>query len=497
MEHKAKEAQGLVTWLKRALYAVTGRTGFCTVFLLLWFFQRYYVQQYGDILTHILFPWAAALAFPILTLRRMPKRKGFPFLIALFVWYLVCCFYNRQYSFYLNEPFWYQLIFAFFLFYPQEEDGRTLQRMKTVLYPFMAGYVVLCFAGVWAALSDVYIPNAGGSALGIAAGSGFRIELWCQPNVAGAIAAISGLLSGFFLFHSGRVERVLHGCNIVVTVLTLALTQSRTTAVAWSFCLALLAGRALFYSRISRRTAVRAVCAALASVVVMGTGWVGLKEICAGSLAVISRIRAAAPVQEAPASDPMAPADEAVQDLLTTDVPEPLMESTVAPTPVETPAQADAQDGADSQLESRDYGSMGEVMPRIHVWLGSLRMLADRPDTLLFGVTRKGLWENVGAYEPEMYALTHLHNAYLQTLVAGGLPSLLLLIAFGVVVGKRAFKLLFGRGGVRGGFMLSLALVLVLVCCTMESYIIFSEDLINVLFFFVCGCVMSLSREAA
>lgn len=485
MEQKAKEEQGLTAPLRGALHALTGRTGFCTVFLLLWFFQRYYVQQYSDILTHILFPWAAALAFPILTLRRVPKKRGFPLLIALFVWYLVCCFYNRQYSFYINEPFWYQLIFAFFIFYPQEEDGGTLRRMKAVLYPFMAAYVALCFAGFWAALADVYIPNAGGSALGIAAGSGYRIELWCQPNVAGALAALSGLLSGFFLYHSGRAERVLHGFNIAVTVLTLALTQSRTTAVAWSFCLALLAGRALFYSRISRRTAVRAACAVLAGAVVMGAGWVGLKEICSGSLAVISRLRTEAAVTKEPAAEPLAPAAETEEN---TDA------SAAAPAPVAAP---EAPVEAEIELESRDYGSMYEVMPRFRVWLGSLRMLADRPDTLLFGVTRKGLWENVGAYEPEMYALTHLHNAYLQTLVAGGLPSLLLLIAFGVVVGKRAFKLLFGRGGVRGGFMLSLALVLVLVCCTMESYIIFSEDLVNVLFFFVCGCVMSLSKETA
>ena len=103
----------------------------------------------------------------------------------------------------------------------------------------------------------------------------------------------------------------------------------------------------------------------------------------------------------------------------------------------------------------------------------------------------------MGAYEPLMYTHTHLHNAYLQTAAAGGLPSLLLLLAFGAVVAVRAWPLLFGRGGMRGGFVLSLTIVLVLICCLMESYVGFTEDLINVLFFYACGCVMAVADRRA
>ena len=80
------------------------------------------------------------------------------------------------------------------------------------------------------------------------------------------------------------------------------------------------------------------------------------------------------------------------------------------------------------------------------------------------------------------------------TLFAG---ILLLLLAFGAVVAVRAWPLLFGRGGMRGGFVLSLTIVLVLICCLMESYVGFTEDLINVLFFYACGCVMAIADRRA
>lgn len=495
----------------RTLQAVTSRTAFCTVFLMLWFMQRIYSEQFNEILTHILFPWAAALAFPILTLRCMPKKKGYSFLIALFFWYLVVCFYNRQYSFYINEPFWYQLIFAFFIFYPQEGKG-TLARMKIILYPFMGLYFILSIVGITTGASGIRVQNMNGLSLGLEEWGSFRLDLWCQPNIAGVLAAISGFLSGFFLYHSGRFGRVLHILNIVGMVLTLSLTQSRTTAIAWSFCLALLAGRTLFYCIKWDRKVFRFACSVLVGIIVMGAGWLGLQGVCSGALNVISHLRMnKRPQQETiiimtSQTSPMQM--DAVQNELTPkEIPtlqpklhegakaETEFVETTTPMIDETPVVQSFEDATNREIKNRDYASMGEVMPRIHVWLGALRMMMDRPETLLFGVTRKGIWENVGAYEPEMYSLTHLHNAYLQTLVAGGLPSLLLMIAFGIVVGKRAWHMLFVRDGISGGFMLSLALVLVLVCCTMESYLVFTEDIPNVLFFLIAGCVMAFSKE--
>ena len=449
----------------KALRALTGRTAFCVAFLLLWFAQRVEPQRVEQVLSYILFPWAAALAFPVLTLRDTPRRRGYGFLIALFVWYLVCCLYNRQYSFYINEAFWYQLLFACFIFYPQGERDWTLRRMQVVLYPFMAGFFLLGAVGLWLAAHGIWIPGENGQSIGLEVWSGYRLDLLCQTNVMGALAAMSGMFSAFFFLHSGRVGRMLNALNIAMTVLLLAMSQSRTTAIAWSCCMALLAGRGAYYALRDRRpgghAAVRFGCAALAGALALGAGLYGLRALCSGALSLMERPNVA-------------------------------LAETVEPEEAQ-----EAADVADDGLESRAYDSMDNLENREKLWLGTLRMFADRPDTLLFGVTRKGLWENVGAYEPLMYTHTHLHNAYLQTAAAGGLPSLLLLLAFGAVVAVRAWPLLFGRGGMRGGFVLSLTIVLVLICCLMESYVGFTEDLINVLFFYACGCVMAVADRRA
>ena len=269
------------------------------------------------------------------------------------------------------------------------------------------------------------------------------------------------MFSAFFFLHSGRVGRLLNALNIAMTVLLMAMSQSRTTAIAWSCCMALLAGRGAYEALRNRRpsghAAARFVCAALAGVLALGAGLYGLRALCSGALSLMERPNVA------------------------------LAEA------IESPAQEEQEEG----LESRAYDSMDNLENREKLWLGTLRMFADRPDTLLFGVTRKGLWENVGAYEPLMYTHTHLHNAYLQTAAAGGLPSLLLLLAFGVVVARRAWPMLFGRGGMRGSPILSLMIVFVLICCLMESYVGFTEDLINVLFFYACGCVMAVADRRA
>ena len=442
-----------------------GTHGVLRAFLLLWFLQRVEPQRVEQVLSYILFPWAAALAFPVLTLRDTPRRRGYGFLIALFAWYLVCCLYNRQYSFYINEAFWYQLLFACFIFYPQGERGWTLRRMQVVLYPFMAGFFLLGAVGLWLAAHGIWIPGDNGQSIGLEVWSGYRLDLLCQTNVMGALAALSGMFSAFTLDRVFGWGRMLNAVNIAMTVLLLAMSQSRTTAIAWSCCMALLAGRGTYYALRDRRpgghAAVRFGCAALAGVLALGAGLYGLRALCSGTLSLMQR--------------PNVALAETVE-------------------PEEAPEEAPA---ADDGLESRAYDSMDNLENRKKLWLGTLRMFADRPDTLLFGVTRKGLWENVGAYEPLMYTHTHLHNAYLQTAAAGGLPSLLLLLAFGAVVAVRAWPLLFGRGGMRGGHVLSLTVVLVLICCLMESYVGFTEDLINVLFFYACGCVMAVADRRA
>ena len=61
--------KGISVW-----QALLGRTSFCAVLLCVTLLRLISDDAYWPILQNIMYPWAAALAFPLLRLEHVPKR---------------------------------------------------------------------------------------------------------------------------------------------------------------------------------------------------------------------------------------------------------------------------------------------------------------------------------------------------------------------------------------------------------------------------------------
>ena len=474
--------RGLSVW-----QALLGRTSFCAVLLCVTLLRLISDDAYWPILQNIMYPWAAALAFPLLRLEHVPKRRGMIFLFGFFLWYIVICYLNRQYSFYKHIYDWYMLLFAMFLFYPQDSAiprATLLARVRVVLYVFLTFWSAMCVTALSAAVLHVRFTTPS-SFFGI---EHARLFVSCHPNTAGYLCVVASFFAFFLAGQEPRIIRVILGIDVGLQYVCLALTDSRTSIAA--FCLGILL---LTFSDIWRLfraapLALRRVLAVLAACVLAITCFAGTRGVFAlyARLPVAMRqdvpAAIASPQQEVqpiPSADSSSSADESV-----------VSPETATPTailnPVAPPAVPDPPEPR--ALTEDNEGLNG----RVGMWVGAMQMLRDHPQKILTGVTRIGVWEAVIPYSSNLYSVGSLHNAYLYTFVSCGLPGILLLIGFAIVIIPRAWKLLFGDLGKARRGLRALPVILCVLCITSftEDLLFLTNHISNMLFFFAAGLTM-------
>ena len=113
------------------------RTSFCAAFLCLSLIRFVDNTLYWNVLRYLMFPWGAALAYPLLTLHNLPRNRGMVFAFAFFIWYFIVSYVNRKHSFYQNAYDWFLILFSLFIFYPQDRSlpfASLKLRMQVHLY---------------------------------------------------------------------------------------------------------------------------------------------------------------------------------------------------------------------------------------------------------------------------------------------------------------------------------------------------------------------------
>lgn len=465
--------------------ALLGRTAFCAALLVLALVRFIDESAYWPILENLMYPWAAALAFPLLRLDAVPKRRGMVFLFGFFLWYIVICYLNRQYSFFQHVYDWYMLLFAMFLFYPQDSSiprSTLLHRVRVILSIFLGAWSSMCLIALYAAVQRILIVTPS-SFFGFDAG---RLFVSCHPNSVGYLCAVSFLFALFLAGQGKRAARIVFSLDAVLMYVCLALTDSRTSMVAFCVGAALLSFSAIWgclarFPRLPRRI----LCASAAGLLCL-LSFVGMR----GVFSFYVRIPAPSVMEAAQAN--------AVEAISPTAEETPGVAALISPTPDAPPASdiPSSEPAAPAPETPRPLGDQaGGLNGRVPMWTAALRMMRDHPIYLLTGVTRIGVWESVGAYEPWLYSVASLHNAYLYTFVSCGLPGILLLLGFAIVVAPRAWKLLFGALGRPRRGLRALPVILCVLCIISfnEDLLFLSNNVSNILFFFAAGLVMYFS----
>lgn len=256
--------------------------------------------------------------------------------------------------------------------------------------------------GLWAALTGHAVFSLKGTwYIGVNLGDN-RLYLNAYVTTGAVKLGLSALLALFGAAMSRkRLPRALYVLCALVQLLCLSLTDCRTAFIAVGAGLGLMAMTLILHADgLGKRRWLRMGCALLA-----------VPLLTAGMYAVLSGTLSA-----------LAPHVEQELDNITM---------------LELPVHLLPAALAEEAVQHRELQVGNLFNDRQIIWTGALRLLRSEPKLLLTGTTMvlspvlTNLHILPGAYTGKPFA--HVHNIYLQTLVAWGLPGFLLLAALIVI----------------------------------------------------------------
>lgn len=109
------------------------------------------------------------------------------------------------------------------------------------------------------------------------------------------------------------------------------------------------------------------------------------------------------------------------------------------------PMTTNNQDDSISTASTRGLSDFSTFNGRIDIWTGAIRGLKEHPDILLTGTTPLKSGEIIGSYFPANAPAGNFHNSYLGILVSFGVPGLVILLIFLIMLAKASIKLSFTK----------------------------------------------------
>jgi len=151
-----------------------------------------------------------------------------------------------------------------------------------------------------------------------------------------------------------------------------------------------------------------------------------------------------------------------------------------------------AQTGTQTSYGSRFAEARSTFGARVAIWETGVQILKDRPLGLLIGELHGNAVERMSLIAGKKEH--HLHNSYLETLVIGGVPALLLAVAVSVLLIIYGLRLMVDEKAPLASKMLVLPLVGLFIHSVLENYIFTFNELPNLPFFLCAGVVVYEAR---
>ncbi len=476
------------------------RTAWVAVILLSFVFRVYILldparEPIYQIVYSLLY---VAVGTRVLQCERFRADTGFRLMLPCFFWAVFSCalhVYEEREALHLSA-YLLMMVFAFFVCYPLafvlsgDRMRRAFSAVATVYLALIAG---LCGVGVYAAVSGTAIPSLAGPGYIAASMDGGRLSIFCYPTISATFCCLGLLVGLHLLARTRRIwPRMVCGLAMLVVFVALALTDSRTSGIFFSACFAgfffLLADTRLPI----RKRLLRAAAAVAVAAVAMAACYGGLR------LSVRAVNAAASAVQQSAAAEALPETMPAVQTARLSSRP-------LRAAPAVTPEQPSAQAGsghADTPATARPLlENLSTLQGRTYVWEAAVRALKNEPALLLVGASPLFVMDAVEPYVGQLYGgvpFAHLHSIFFQTLIAFGLPGLLLFGALVCYILYHAFRLFFCGAGkcTLAERTLPLLLFFCIAVDTVEIFLSFTDVIkhSNPWFFLAGGYVAYLSN---
>lgn len=429
------------------------------------------------------FPASLLLFSQLYSSKGFTKHVEVKLLLAFLIWGIVTVVLNHSRAHMVDSYLWFAgactvtfLCFGIGYAFEQEQAKRVLMWIITAM---LISAVVLSLVSLIAVFAKDFAAKFPSIFEDIDIAGG-RLGIDAHPNRSSPAPALGIILAGILFADTKSVwKRVLLILAAIVCYIPLAQTVSRTAilgagiAIAFEIVLALrdaLKGRMHVVLRWG-------ICVVAAAAVVLvfykGADWT--VQTCN---AILAREASAQPVAE-----PAALPETASQ---------PALEATSEP---QAPAQAQAPE-ATAAVVSRDLSDADSFNGRTDIWLGVWNGIKQNPSIFAIGT---GPWvapEAMAPYFPANSPIGIFHNSMVGTLVAFGIPGLLLAVAFLVLVAVSALRFSFGKKQPLAVRMLPGILLFAVAEGMMEDFL-FAVNSLNIVwiwFLIAAGFVFRLSK---
>ena len=439
--------------------------------LLFWMSPEHEVKIRAAFLWPSVFAAFCAILFAVW---QNPKKAGMLLAgLLLPVWLFITNMLNGDPYLILNQKFITGVFLTFGICFPAfilAEPGWLTKGAKAAGW-----FTVLLFAGI--ACMGVFLAFTGRS--------------YASPFSDKAIGIMDGRLYVFTL-HPNEIACVFAGALFWAAYLMVTAKRALCRALLAVACLCLYAGIALTDSTTSKlSTAVGLGLAAALLLKKYGRGGKPLKNTYAVAIACVVAV-----VSMAGFTGVIRAASYALRP------PAPTL-TILTPEPVVTPASAEAERPADTadiiRTEAHDMvpvardmrPNLGTFSDRTSIWKAGLETIWNHPRILLLGMTDgQAARVPTQALNRDIY---HMHNAWMEMLLLGGIPGLLLYIWFCVQVIVQCVRVYFCQKQPLSERMLSIAPAVLLVHCLMEVYPAFAGTAMDMVFALLAGALMAVS----
>ena len=153
------------------------------------------------------------------------------------------------------------------------------------------------------------------------------------------------------------------------------------------------------------------------------------------------------------------------------------------------------QQSADVLSRSDEFGTFDATSSgRGEIWSGVMQLLREEPSGLALGYGSNDVMQMMADVtgDPGMAEMVHVHSSYLDCVVRGGIPYLLMVLAFLVILIKPAWQLGVGPATeeTRGLFVVPMFVVALLVMSVSEVMLFVDKSHTNYLFMMMCGYLL-------
>ena len=378
-------------------------------------------------------------------------------------WLVVTTLLNWRVDYEWLLKLWYVVACWFYMgFAPRNADADELRRqLFTVGMLFVCGLLPLFLLALASIFTGrlMYVPFID-NPIGIQKTGkiGGYITILQHHNVDARFAAFCVLFSVYgIITRKSRVLRAFLGFDILVSLMVLAHTQSRSSGIGLSLALGALAFRAAYLRFAGKRWRMLAAALAVAltfAVVLSGVNLIYRADIRVGRLLKADQRKADGSLS----------------------------------------AKKKATNAIQSHADkSGQFGMFSNGRDKI--WLDTLTYLKDHPRCLITGIggTGDASYAKVVAEHERIAKYTGYHNSYLTALAIGGLPALLAMLAFLCLMVRPCLRVLLHPGEGNRGLCVVPAFILMLVLVAVpEQIILVRAGYANLLFYFMCG----IARQA-